>query len=227
MTDTLEDELRRLFIEDAESAPRPHALADVASDLANRNRRMTRVRIATGVVAASFLGIVVAATVTHSSSRSTDAAGSLDTPPPAQPAGSPATQPGHQPTGALPDTGDGAAACPRYSPELIAGRHAFAFDGTVTAIGATHTAADPPLQLASTTFRVHHWYTGGTSDTATVKIPVGWSEDPLPPPYGVGTRLLVSGYRGAAAGQGLVAWGCGYTRYFDPATASSWAAAIH
>ena len=79
---------------------------------------------------------------------------------------------------------------------------AVAFDGTVTAVG-------------------------GTGDTVTVAIPVGASIDPGPPTFRVGTRLLVSG-RGrneGTSGQTVVAWGCGFTRYYDPATADSWRAA--
>ena len=48
-----------------------------------------------------------------------------------------------------------------------------------------------------------------------------------PPSYEVGTRLLVSGE--SRYGEGIskdgVAWGCGFTRYYDTETASAWLAA--
>jgi len=42
--------------------------------------------------------------------------------------------------------------------------------------------------------------------------------------YGVGTRLLVSGEPrwGGAPLTDAIAWGCGFTRYYDPATADAW-----
>lgn len=47
--------------------------------------------------------------------------------------------------------------------------------------------------------------------------------------YGVGTRLLVSGGPrwGGPPLRDAIAWGCGFTRYYDPQTAADWAAATH
>jgi len=61
----------------------------------------------------------------------------------------------------------------------------------------------------------------------TVDIPVGASMTRGPPSFQVGTRLLVCG-RGRNVGtpaQDVLAWGCGFTRYDDPATAELWRAA--
>jgi hypothetical protein len=57
--------------------------------------------------------------------------------------------------------------------------------------------------------------------------PERWIEDSAPA-YGIGNRLLVSGMprRGGAALTDAIAWGCGFTRYYDKATADSWRAAF-
>lgn len=53
---------------------------------------------------------------------------------------------------------------------------------------------------------------------------VDWSG----PSYGLGTRLLVSGEPrwGGGALTDAMAWGCGFTRYYDKATADNWRAAF-
>lgn len=131
--------------------------------------------------------------------------------------------------GALPIS-EPAAACARYLPRYVA-RADLAFDGTVTAIGDEH--ADPRnavMRLVPTTFEVHHWFKGGPGATITIDIPVGFSEDPQRPPFQVDTRLLVSGNRPTDTESQqpavAVASGCGYTRYYDPATAATWLAAV-
>ena len=115
-----------------------------------------------------------------------------------------------------------------YSPGAVAGR-SFAFDGTVTAIGpARSNRSGAPLPLAAVTFRVNEWFLGGTGDAVTIDLeaPANASSDPLPA-YGVGTRLLVSGEPrwGGAPLDAAIAWGCGFTRYYDPQTAAAWSVA--
>jgi hypothetical protein len=48
------------------------------------------------------------------------------------------------------------------------------------------------------------------------------------PGYRIGTRLLVSGMPrwGGAPLADAIAWGCGFTRYYSPATAAAWATAM-
>lgn len=139
---------------------------------------------------------------------------------------SPSNQPSSQPTGALPG-GTNAASCKIYSPAAVASMP-LAFDGTVAAIGESRIdPQDSWIRLVTTSFTVHEWYRGGAGETVTVEIPVGDSIDPGPPPFDIGTRLLVSG-RGRVPGapnEKVVAWGCGFTRYYDIATADRWRAA--
>ncbi|MGZ4625725.1 MAG: hypothetical protein ACXV3S_05460 [Kineosporiaceae bacterium] len=139
--------------------------------------------------------------------------------------------PDSQPTGAL--WGTGATSCVQgYSPAAVAGR-SFAFDGTVTSIGPGRT--DRPgkgrLNSVSATFSVSEWFAGGSGATVTIDMPPPGGGHVIleegPPPYQVGSRLLVSGEPrwGGAPLSDPIAWGCGFSRYFDKATADSWRAA--
>src|SRR5664279_30549 len=186
MIEQLEQELRDFFAEDAEQAPAAVALADKARQRVHESRR-TRLRWGAGTLVAAS----VAAT-------SVMAVGTLSKPPVGERAAtptitsSPSNQPSSQPTGALPG-GTSAASCKIYSPAAVASMP-LAFDGTVTAIGESRI--DPQyswIRLVTTSFTVHQWYRGGAGDTVTVEIPVGDSIDPGPPPFDIGTRLLVSG----------------------------------
>lgn len=151
-----------------------------------------------------------------------------------------------QRSSALPD--NGVSKCvEEYTPQAVAHR-AFAFDGTVTHIGPGTTdrpdngrlngpgAGHPGL--VAVTFTVSHWFHGGTSATVTADMasPVTQGEqspatkagDRAGKSYGIGSRLLVSGGPrwGGPALQDAVAWGCGFTRYYDPQTASAWRQAM-
>ncbi|MFT4011424.1 MAG: hypothetical protein QM655_15420 [Nocardioidaceae bacterium] len=130
----------------------------------------------------------------------------------------------------------GAGACKIYTPRstmnLADQTAGFAFDGTVTAIGGSHSLTNPygeGHRVATATFAVHHWYRAGTGKgepTITIEVPIDDSIDPGPPPFQVGTRLLVSGSAGGARSvdrDGWLAYGCGFTRYYDPVTAQQWA----
>ena len=137
----------------------------------------------------------------------------------------------HSPTagrrGPLPD--GGAASCvEEYTPGAIAGR-AFAFDGIVTAIGSSVSdrGDEADLDLPGVTFEVLESFSGSQGDTVTVDLqPPTWPADPSDPlyAYGVGSRLLVSGEArwGGSPLQRPIAWGCGFTRYFDRDTADRW-----
>jgi hypothetical protein len=137
---------------------------------------------------------------------------------------------GKLPSGPLPALGE--ADCPEYSPDLVDQRD-FALDGTVTGIGEQHFPRLPGGTEAdgyfSITFQVHDWYRGGSGETVVVHMgspyeltaPDGGGAET----YAVGTRLLVSGMVSDIEGRGPIAEGCGFTRYYDEATAAEWAAA--
>ncbi len=131
-------------------------------------------------------------------------------------------------TGPLVD--GGASSCvEEYAPQSVVNR-AFAFAGTVTDIraGTTDRPGGGDLGYAAVTFTVGEWFRGGTTGEVTV--------DMAPPQattsetavsggsYGIGSRLLVSGEPrwGGAALQDAIAWGCGFTRYYDEQTANAW-----
>lgn len=118
----------------------------------------------------------------------------------------------------------------RYSPGTVVNR-AFAFEGVVTDIGSAESNRTDRghLELVGVTFAVSEWFSGGSASTVTVDMepPVqaapGLAEGV--PSYAVGSRLLVSGEPRWGGGRPLkdaIAWGCGFTRYYDPVTAESW-----
>ncbi len=143
-----------------------------------------------------------------------------------------AQNPTAEPRGPLPD--GGTASCVEgYDPIAATGR-AFAFDGVVVAVGASVSdrgnGAD--LGLPGVTFEVREWFSGGRRDTVTVDVqtPTTESTEPSDPgdAYGVGSRLLVSGEArwGGAPLEFPIAWGCGFSRYYDPETATAWRDAL-
>jgi hypothetical protein len=121
-------------------------------------------------------------------------------------------------TGAV--EGSAATSCvEEYTPETLRNR-AFAFDGVVIGIGdsVSDTAAGVELNLPGVTFRVHRWFSGGEARTFTVDLQAPRES------FGVGSRLLVSGESrwGDPDLADAIAWGCGFTRYFDARTADAW-----
>ncbi len=131
-------------------------------------------------------------------------------------------------TGPLPD--GGAASCVEsYAPDAVVGR-AFAFDGVVVDVGlsVSDRGDEADLGLPGVTLEVREWFSGGQADTVTVDIqlPAAGSADPSDPgyAYGVGSRLLVSGEArwGGSPLEDPIAWGCGFSRYYDPETAAAW-----
>ncbi|MEU7756872.1 hypothetical protein [Micromonospora sp. NPDC049171] len=173
--------------------------------------------------------------------RPTTPSGSAATPSgsAATPSGSAATD-GDSPTqdrsGPLPERG--AASCvERPTPGAIANR-AFAFDGVVATIGPAHTNRPgvDRLDLVGVTFTVGEWFSGGTASRVTVDMfpPVPGTHDPTAETfssYAIGSRLLVSGgprqpRPGGSPFDDAIAWGCGFTRYYDQSTAQSWRRAV-
>lgn len=216
MTEQLEHDLRHLFHEDALHAPNPQ-LGTLAAEARRRARRTRQVRM---TLSAGLLVAAAAAGVAMFSNAS------LVNSPTQQAVVAPVYRPTQ--TGALPDTGLAKCAT-SYSPEQVA-EAGFAFEGTVVAITAGRT--DRPgveLGLVGTTFEVRQWFVGGTAATITVDMPPPGSKtlpelSEAPPSYEIGTRLLVSGASRWGAGILVdgIAWGCGFTRYYDAQTAASW-----
>jgi hypothetical protein len=206
MTEQIEDELRAMFRTSADRAPQAHQLAEQA---VGRVRRARRVRL----FGAGGSVLTIAAVIALSG-------GLFDSQGTHRKLVSPPAVARH---GALPETG--AASCAQGYSLITLAQRAFAFDGTVTAIGPAQTnragAAEP---LVSATFAVHDWFRGGTGSTATVDIsPPLTGEDPQPS-YGVGTRLLVTGEPrwGGAPLMNAIAFSCGFTRYYDEETSQQW-----
>jgi len=232
MTDHLEQELRHLFAEDAERAPVSAALAQGAIRRV-RQRPHAHLAWATGAAAATVAAVAVVSGVLLGGQPDGD---QLATPPVASKGTLPSPS-GIARQGPL-SQGNAAASCVEaYSLTSLKGR-AFAFDGTVTAIGpARSNRPGVRLDLVAATFTVNEWFRGGSSPTATVDMspprsaqPIDMSAETWEPSYGVGTRLLVSGEPrwGGAPLKDAIAWeGCGgFTRYFDKATADGWRAAF-
>jgi hypothetical protein len=211
MTERLEHELRQLFAEDAERATAPLRLAEQARRQV-RHRRNIRLAWGSGaLVAATAIAVAVVG-----------GGGLLG----GEPTGSP-SPPVAAAQGPLPD--GGAASCvEEYSPAAVTGR-AFAFDGTVTDIGPAR--GDAGLDLAAVSFTVHEWFAGGSGAAFTVDMTppqAGGGTEDSPPAYAVGTRLLVSGEDrwGEASLDDAIAWGCGFSRYYDQTTANRWRTAF-
>lgn len=228
MTLHTEDQLRELFAAEADNAPEAVGLAGGALRKVRHRRRVRAAWTATVVVVVSAgLATVGLAQRSH---HALIAAPSRSTSQGALPRGQATAAPTQQ--GPVPVVGGGADCVETYSPAAMAGV-AFAFDGTVTAIGpARGNGPGGPFPLVDVTFHVGKWFRGGANDTVTVD----WyrphqgnsNTDPSLASYGVGGRLLVSGGpRGSAAPAGVpIAWTCGFTRYYDSRTAAVWASAI-
>jgi hypothetical protein len=227
MNQSTEHELRALLAADAADAPDERAVAAAAVRRVHHRRRTLTAAAATTAVLIAAAGAYRPYTTPQAQPPDTSASIAPTAPAAVDP-----------PAGAAPGDplGSAAAQCAKpYSPETLA-EQAFAFDGTVTGIGPGRTARDedPPLDLRSVTFRVHTWFTGGAGTTAVVDMPpptAGAGTDDVTsengPAYQIGTRLLVSGMPrwGGAPMTDAIAWSCGFTRYYSPATAADWATA--
>ena len=226
MSTPTEQQLRDLFAADAAAAPQEDDLIDGALRKVRHHRRVRGAAIAGLVVAVAAIGTGLATGVSgHEAQRPLVAA-------PSHPAGQaplPTAGPATTPPGG--GSGVSTSCIEGYSPAALAGS-SFAFDGTVTAVGpARSNRPGVSLPLAGVTFRVNQWFRGGSGPTVTVDLDApptaNSSSDSSVPAYGVGTRLLVSGAPrwGGAPLDAAIAWGCGFTRSYDPQTAAEWAAA--
>ena len=231
MTSPVEQQLRDLFAAEAEAAPEAVSLTEGALLLV-RHRRRVQTAWTSGVlgIAAVTVGVLITAgpgpgPAPHNPPLAAPAHPTSQATLPSAEAGDGATAQGTVPFGGVESCVEG------YSPAAVAGR-AFAFDGTVTAIGSSiSNRAGAQLDLVAVTFRVNKWFRGGTGGAVTVD----WyppaqrnsATDSSLGSYGVGTRLLVSGEPrwGGAALDAPIAWTCGFTRYYDPQTAAEWAKA--
>jgi hypothetical protein len=235
MTEHLEQELRQLFNEDAEQAPVSAALTEGALRRVRR-RRHAQLAWATGAAAAALAAVAVVSGALLGGqpvgSQQATASATTRVSTPTVASKNPLSTPtGLSPRGPLNAGSEFPSCVEEYSPRSVTGR-AFAFDGTVSAIGPARTnRPGGRLDLVAATFAVMHWYEGGSGSTVTVDITPpepGASIGETGPSYGLGTRLLVSGEPrwGGSALADAIAWGCGFTRYYDEATANSWRAAF-
>lgn len=217
MTDNVENELRRIFADDAERAPVSESLALDVSRKVRRNRRVRAAWTAGSLVAAASVAIaVIGGGETPGSQGGRDQIAASDV---------------IQGSGPLP--GNGAGRCVEdYTASAAIGR-SFAFDGTVAKIDpGDNEQASGYLGLVSVTFAVNEWFVGGSGDTVTISMmppdPANGQSQDSAAIYEVGTRLLVSGEPrwGGAPLEDAVAWGCDFTRYYDQATADAWRAEL-
>lgn len=127
-------------------------------------------------------------------------------------------------TGELPGEASGGCAF-EYSPETLAER-TLAFDGTVEKIDSGGPFAGNSVEI-----RVEEWFVGkpeGVQEFVVVNMAppsdqgagqYSDSRQAESPTYTVGTRLLVAG---ESTREELLVWGCGFTRYYEPATSDEW-----
>ena len=204
MTTTIERGLAALFEYDAARAPDGvDLLARVQRHQEERaparDRRRTTAWVAGAALVATAGGVTFV----------------LDDPSRLSPATvAPTAVPSAAPSGPLPDSA--MMSCAYTSPDTLEDRQ-LAFDGTVIAIGESHVR-----------FKINAAFAGvGTSEiTVQMSSPSEPNEVRLseftPGEYGVGSRFLVSGVLELKPGGEPYAWGCGFTRYWDEATAASW-----
>lgn len=218
----LKEALTRYVQEQTPGTAPPFERVDV---LARRraHRRTAAVAAVPVVLAAAFAGAQLA----------------RDPAPPKQVTQATQTTPKTQPTQATtpgPNQGpispgiSSASCVEQYGPATLRGR-AFAFDGTVSRIAATQPPADGSVVLpgySAVTFKVHEWFRGGDQPTVTVDMMSSPASGAVTSVegvgYDVGTRLLVSGEPRFGGGplDDPIAWGCGFTRAYDPSTAAAW-----
>lgn len=217
MTDQLEQRLRAVFQEDAELAP---AIGLVGPGVIRRVRRRQRLKYAaaTGLSLAFVAAVVSGGTVLLAPKKTLQSA--------AAPHAAP------QKNGALPDPG--MTDCRLAESAADVAKLPASFDGTVSKIGLASDGADAiSARYVGVTFTVNEWFRGGPGQIITVRMaaPLAPTEvvgDPGPS-YGIGTRLLLSGApdEELPGPEGISAWGCGYTRYYDEETAAAWRSAVN
>lgn len=223
MIEQVEEHLRAIFADEAQHAPSSETLERQALEWTKGQHTNHRVRTAFLIVAAAALAAVTVAGISIGLDRS----GSSAVPIPV--VVGPDNRHG-------PISSSGAMSCVKeYSTTTLKAR-AFAFDGTAIAIGPS--VSDKPgsrLDAPGVTFEVNEWFHGGSADTVTVDIQgISTGEDGAASEFGwpsqipEGTRLLVSGEPrwGGNPLDRAIAWGCGFTRYYDQETADQWRTAF-
>jgi hypothetical protein len=128
-------------------------------------------------------------------------------------------------TGALPN-GPNASCVEPYNLRNLRNR-GVSFDGTVvktSPVQSDRAGAGGVSGYLMVSFQVHQWFRGGSGTSTSVDMFGPTMSSAQHVSYGVGTRLLVSGEPEVTGGSlpGPIGWGCGFTRYYDPATAASW-----
>jgi hypothetical protein len=135
---------------------------------------------------------------------------------------------------AMDQTGPGLSAmCMEvYSPETIVNR-SFAFDGTVRNIEIKEVPGDfGGFEAYWVTLDVDRWYAGGDGDEVSLWMGSRWiaesdTFDESNEPFGLGSRLLVSGEPLEEGSAELMAWtACGFTKVHTPEMANEWEAAF-
>ncbi|SDS44345.1 hypothetical protein [Microlunatus soli] len=130
------------------------------------------------------------------------------------------------PNASSPDQTTSTSPPPRLGPIDTAAAASCAFGYSRRTLGERDWAADATVSelsihgdQARVTLRVGTWYRGGSGAEITARMPAPVEQEDAPPGYGVGTRLLVSGDLDGSTYWG---WACGFTRYYDQRTATTW-----
>ena len=201
----------------------PTTAPPYAQVTARARRRTARRRLVVSAAVSGVAAVTVASLAMLPQSDRDPVAGRPST----SPNGSTAAYPSPGGSGAVEFAGT-FSCVESYRPALLPNR-GFAFDGTITSIGqAPQDGEQVDLDLQDVTFAVHSWYAGGDVPTVTVAMyKPGVTSSENVAAYAVGTRLLVSGEPrwGGEALDSPIAWGCGFTRYYDEHTAEQWAIA--
>jgi len=108
-------------------------------------------------------------------------------------------------------TGTSMASCVEpFSVEAL-GSRSWAFDGVIVAIELPEDpeGGDPGDMVTSVTFRVEHWYVGGSGDTITLKTynTPGTVTSVGGPDPSIGARIL-------ASGEDEYIWSCGFSKEY-------------
>lgn len=210
----------RDFLDEQVSQHVPAGRPEMAEILQRASaRRRHRVAAAAGITAGAVAAVGVLAFQVLGPGNASDSRDDLAVPSPSSSAAPADSRRGE----VAPET---AFSCvEQYSPAAVATR-GFAFDGTIISID-TDAGGTSTTSLATdswqVTFEVHEWFVGGDGVrevTVTMFRPMPASDD-RPAAYGEGTRLLVSG-ESQTGGADHLGWSCGFTRYYDPETATDW-----
>ena len=202
------------YVDSRSTSSGPPPLADLLQEASvRRRRRIVRV----GLAAAAVVAVPLAATAMNGGG--TPGSPGVGPTTSVQPARS---APAQAPSGSV-SMAEPAGCLGNYSPEAAMANAGFAFDGTVEAVEPlAQSSTFPSGDLVAVRFRIASWYVGsGGADEVTVVLGTPeQTEDGEG--YSAGTRMLVSGETVPSAKPAYVAWGCGFTRYFDESTASQW-----